>query len=114
MSTTADHLASLDATLAAAKAAWEGEKKVLQEQILKLETELALRTRFHDDAIAAKEQALRTTAKLLTQFGVVSSVFEEAKQLAIDAGLYTKQTTEEGKTVHFEHSDSEKAPEKGA
>lgn len=94
MSATAEHFASIDAQLATARMAWEAEKLTLEQHVMQLEAELAIRTKLHDEAIVAKDRALRSTAKLLAQFGVVATVFDEAKQLALEAGLYTEATTE--------------------
>lgn len=93
MTATETHLDSLDAQIATIRAAFDAEKKALTEHIMTLETELAIRTKLHDDAIRSKDAAMRTTAKLLTQFGIVATVFEEAKQLAMNAGLYTNGTS---------------------
>lgn len=87
MTPTEDHLTSLDTTLAAARSAWTDERKALLDRIFALETELALHKSLFDRASFDRAQAERVTAKLLTQFGVVSLVFDEAKQLALSAGL---------------------------
>lgn len=86
-----EHLASLDSTLLAAKTAWEAEKKQLEDRIFALETELSLRTTLHDKAVEARSNAEKMAAKLVAQFGMVAQVFDDAKQLAINAGLYSQQ-----------------------
>lgn len=88
MTLTEERFSSIDLQLAAARAAWEGEKKSLTEQILQLETELGIHKALHEVAIKDKDLAMQTTAKLLAQFGVVATVFAEARELAISAGLY--------------------------
>lgn len=93
MTDAADHFSSLDATLAAAKAAWDKDRGALLQRIRELETELSLTKAALDKAGTARDEAFRQTAKLLTQFGVVATVFDEAKQTAIAAGLYTEQSS---------------------
>lgn len=87
--TAADHFASADRMIATARAAWEEEKKGLELHIAGLQVELELNQKDRDRACEARDNALKTTAKLLTQFGIVSQVFEDAKKLAMEAGLYT-------------------------
>lgn len=91
MSATAEHFASLDSRVAEIRAAWDAERTALQHRIMELETELTIRTKLHEDAIQGKDEAMRTTVKLLTQFGIVATVFDEAKQVAMAAGLYSDQ-----------------------
>lgn len=93
MTDTETHFSSLDATLAAAKAAWDKDRGALLQRIRELETELSLTKSALDKAAVARDEAFRQTAKLLTQFGVVATVFDEAKQTAIAAGLYTEQNS---------------------
>lgn len=88
MSEAAEHFASIDRQLADARAAWQDERAALEKRILELQTELAIRTSLHERCEDRTRTALQTTAKLLAQFGVVSAVFEEARQLAIASGLY--------------------------
>lgn len=83
---TAEHLTSLDATLAAARAAWEEEKKLLSDRIFVLETELALHKGLLQDAVKARSNAENFGTRLLTQFAVVEHVFAEARQFALSAG----------------------------
>lgn len=92
MSATAEKFASIDTQLAAARAAWEEDRTTLEKRIHELEVELALTKGALDKAGGARDEAFRTTAKLLTQFGIVATVFAEAKQVAMEAGLYTEST----------------------
>lgn len=91
---TNDHLDSLDATLAAARKAWDDEKKSLNDRIFALETENALIKGLHADAIKARSAAENVGTKLLTQFAVVGHVFEEARAIALSVG-YDVQTEAE-------------------
>src|SRR6478609_4255123 len=87
MTTTEEHLTSLDSALAAARNSWAEERKSLLDRIFALETELALHKNLFDRAAADRNQAERVTAKLLAQFGMVAVIFDEAKSLALSAGL---------------------------
>ena len=88
MSATAEHFASIDIQLANARASWQEDRKVLERQILELETQLRLTEEAMVRACSARDLAVRTSLKLLTQFGIVATVFDEAKEVAIAAGLY--------------------------
>lgn len=83
---TAEHLTSLDNTLAAARTAWGDEKKLLEDRIFVLETELALHKGLLQDAVKARSNAENFGTRLLTQFAVVEHVFSEARQFALSAG----------------------------
>lgn len=90
MTLTEERFTSLDATLDAARRAWADERKALEDKLLASELELKLTKEALDKAIQARSIAERTSAKLVAQFGMVSQVFEDAKELAIEAGFYTK------------------------
>ncbi len=97
---TNEHLDSLDATLAAARSAWDGERKALQDQIFALQTELALTKEAHIRADEAKSGAERMTVKLLTQFAIVSTVFAEARALALKVGFDEEQAAKNDEPQH--------------
>lgn len=88
-----DHFASADRLISTARAAADEERKRFEQRIFELETELRITRELREATQQTCDAALQTTTKLLTQFGIVSQVFEDAKRLAIDAGLYTKTTT---------------------
>jgi hypothetical protein len=90
---TSELFTSVDRIVAEARAMWQGEKAILEQRILTLETELALRTSLHDRAIESKDNALKQTATLMAQFGVVAQVFDDARRMAIEAGFYSDPTT---------------------
>lgn len=77
---------SIDAHLAAMRAQFEAEKKTLQDQLFIAQAEVHLIRDQLDRAIEARSTAERITAKLLTQFGTVALIFEEARSLAQSAG----------------------------
>ena len=70
----------------------DSEKKTLEDQLLAAQLELKLQGKALADAIEARSRAEQMAAKLVAQFGVVVQVFDDARQLAIDSGLYTKAT----------------------
>ena len=87
--TTEAHLASLDATLAAARQAWEADRKGLEDRLFALQTELKLTQDACARAETARTAAERITMKLITQFGMVAGVFAEARDIALQCG-YTE------------------------
>lgn len=92
---TNEHLDSLDATLNAARNAWEAERKSLHDRIFALETENALIKGLHADAIRARSAAEGFSTRLLTQFAVVEHVFSEARSFALSAGVNIEEAASE-------------------
>jgi translation initiation factor 2 alpha subunit (eIF-2alpha) len=61
---------------------FEAEQKALSDQLFIAQAEARLAKDQLERAIEARAQAERISVKLLTQFGTVAMIFEEAKALA--------------------------------
>lgn len=77
-----DHFSSIDRQLAEMKDEFEAERKLLQDQLFAARTEAHLSRELLIVATEARSLAEQRCTKLLTQFGTVAMIFEEAKQLA--------------------------------
>lgn len=86
-----DIFSSLDAQIIAVRQEWEGEKKMLEQKIFSLETELTLTKEGLARAVEARDDSFKKLAALLVRFSIVSEVFREAHELALAAGLHTKE-----------------------
>ena len=75
---------SIDEQLAELRAQHESEMQACKDRTLAAEVESALLKEQLEKANEARAAAERVTTKLLTQFGLVSQVFEEAKALALE------------------------------
>jgi hypothetical protein len=77
-----DHLDSIDSKLAEMRHKFEEEQKALRDQLFVAQAEARLAKEQLERAVEARASAERVTAKLLTQFGTVAMIFEEAKTMA--------------------------------
>lgn len=77
-----DHFTSIDQQLVAMKDHFDRERKLLQDQMFVAQTEAHLAREQLAVAVEARSHAERMVTKLLTQFGTVAQIFEEAKRLA--------------------------------
>jgi hypothetical protein len=80
--TAMDHFTSIDRQLTTMKDHYEQERKLLQDQVFVAQTEAHIAKEQLAIAIEARSHAERMVTKLLTQFGTVAQIFEEAKRLA--------------------------------
>ena len=90
MNAAIERFHSLDQTLADIKAAHNDEMTELRGQLLEAQTRAALAENLLHKAREECLSAQRVTVKLLTQFSIVSKVFEEARELAMqveEAGI---------------------------
>ena len=90
MNAAVERFHSLDQTLADIKAAHNDEMTELRGQLLEAQTRAALAENLLHKAREECLSAQRVTVKLLTQFSIVSKVFEEARELAMqveEAGI---------------------------
>ena len=99
MSAIAEHFDSIDARLEAAKQAWASERKGLEDQLLASQIELRMTREALAKAVDARDIYARSTAALLAKFGVVAQIFEDAREAAVEAGLYTKATANDTPAV---------------
>lgn len=74
---------SLDETIAAIRDEHETQMKACADRVLAAEVRATLLEDQLARAIEARSQAERVCVKLITQFGVVESVFAEAKEMAL-------------------------------
>lgn len=74
---------SLDEMVAGIKADCEAQLKAMSDKLLAAEIEATMAKDQLKVAREAQMAAERVTTKLLTQFGTVAQVFEEAKNLAL-------------------------------
>ena len=80
---TSDHFMTLDETVRAIKAEYEEKLTAMKDKLMAAEIEATMAKSGMAEARAAQAQAERITTKLLTQFGLVAKVFEEARELAL-------------------------------
>lgn len=85
-----DHFTSIDSLLADMRVAHASEMQTLKDELIKAQLEAAMHKAACEKAVEARSAADRTVTKLLTQFGTVALVFEEARAVAIEAGLSTE------------------------
>lgn len=79
-----DHFTSIDQQLTDMRKHFEEERKALQDQVFVAQTEAALAKEQLKTAVEARALAERRATRLLTQFGTVAQIFEEAKQVALE------------------------------
>ena len=90
MNAAVERFHSLDQTLADIKAAHNDEMTELRATLMEAQTRAALAENLLHKAREECLSAQRVTVKLLTQFSIVSKVFEEARELAMqveEAGI---------------------------
>ena len=90
MNAAVERFHSLDQTLADIKAAHNDEMTELRATLMEAQTRAALAENLLHKAREECLSAQRVTVKLLTQFSIVSRVFEEARELAMqveEAGI---------------------------
>lgn len=78
-----DYYKTLDETVAAIRADCETQLQAMRDKLLAAEIEATMAKDQLQLAREAEAAANRVTTKLLTQFGLVSQVFEEARALAL-------------------------------
>lgn len=81
-----DHFSSIDVTLANIREAHQREMQSLKDELMKCQLEASLHKDAAVRAIEARASAERIAQTLLTEFGLVSLVFERAKKLALESG----------------------------
>lgn len=83
---------TIDETLADIRATHEAEMRACTDRTLAAEVEAALLKEQLDKCNEARAVAERVTTKLLTQFGVVAQVFEDARRMALQLEPPTEAT----------------------
>ena len=78
-----DHYKTLDETITAIRAECETRITEMKDKLLAAEIEATMAKDQLKEARLAQASAERIATKLLTQFGLVSQVFEEARTLAL-------------------------------
>lgn len=78
-----DHYKILGETVEAIRTECEDRLKAMSDKLLAAEIEATMAKDQLSQARSAQTAAERVTTKLLTQFGLVSKVFDEAKELAL-------------------------------
>jgi hypothetical protein len=77
-----EHLKSIDEAIAEMRRHFEAEQKALSDRLFVAEAETHLAKTQLAAAVEARSKAERIAVKLLTQFGTVAMIFDEAKRLA--------------------------------
>src|SRR5215510_4609110 len=80
-----DHFSSIDRQLGVMREHFETELKAMKDQLFVAQAEARLAQEQLAKAVEARSRAERITARLLTQFGTVAMIFDEARTLAIEA-----------------------------
>lgn len=78
-----DKFKSLDETLAGIREEYEAQLKAMGDALLAAQIEATMAKDQLKQAREAQASAERVTTKLLTQFGLVAQVFEEARAIAL-------------------------------
>jgi hypothetical protein len=84
-----EHFESIDSKLSEMRRHFEAEQKALQDQLFMAQAESRLARDQLAQAVEARAVAERIATKLLTQFGTVALIFEEAKQLAEEVARHS-------------------------
>lgn len=79
-----DHYKALDETISAIRADCEAQLQAMRDKLLAAEIEATMAKDGLKAAREAEAAAQRVTTKLLTQFGLVAQVFDEARKIAMD------------------------------